>query len=401
MSYTPPIEILEKYAKVLINYALNSGEGVKKGEVVNLTIPECAKPFLVPLKRAIQSAGAHLILNYLPDDVENASFIQNMNEEQLDFFADKYYKGMVEQCDHWVNIIAEYDKYELKDVDPKRIMRRQITFKPYRVWRDEKENLGKSTWTLGMYGTPAMAAEVGMTEEEYWEQIILACYLDQPDPVAEWKKTIGEIERIRAELNKLKIEKIHLEAEGVDLWVGIGEGRKWLGGSGRNIPSFEIFISPDCRLTEGKINFNQPLYHYGNVIEGIELEFKAGKVISSKATKNQALLDEMLSSPNADKIGEFSLTDSRFSKITKPMGETLFDENMGGEQGNTHIAVGNAYKDSYTGDPSQLSKEEWQALGYNESQVHTDIVSTAKRTATAYLKDGSQQVIYRNGKFEL
>jgi aminopeptidase len=79
----------------------------------------------------------------------------------------------------------------------------------------------------------------------------------------------------------------------------------------------------------------------------------------------------------------------------------LYDENVGGQNGNTHIAVGSAYKDSYTGDPSKISKNEWVKMGYNESVVHTDIVATSNRTVTATLKDGSELVIYKDGQFQL
>jgi aminopeptidase len=98
-------------------------------------------------------------------------------------------------------------------------------------------------------------------------------------------------------------------------------------------------------------------------------------------------------------IGEFSLTDVRFSRIDKFMAETLFDENFGGKFGNTHIAVGNAYRDAFPGDPSKVSKEQWKEMGYNESVVHTDIVSTENRTVTATFEDGTRKVIYKDGKF--
>jgi aminopeptidase len=107
----------------------------------------------------------------------------------------------------------------------------------------------------------------------------------------------------------------------------------------------------------------------------------------------------MIATKNADKIGEFSLTDKRFSRISHPMAETLFDENMGGPHGNMHIALGMAYKDCYTGDPAALKTKDWNKLGYNNSSVHTDMVSTVDRTVTAILPDGSQKVIYQNGSF--
>ena len=83
------------------------------------------------------------------------------------------------------------------------------------------------------------------------------------------------------------------------------------------------------------------------------------------------------------------------------MAETLFDENMGGPHGNTHIAVGMSYRDTYAGDPSKLSKKEAEALGFNDSSVHTDMISTAPRTVTAHLKNGKEIVIYKHGQFVL
>jgi len=399
MSYTPSQELLEKYAHVLINFALNSGEGVKPGEVVQVQVPEVAKPMYVPLRNTILKAGAIPLMQFLPDDVQAADFYEIASDQQLDFFLHDYSKGLVDQVDHSVYIIAEFDKYELANVDPEKIMRRSKTMKPYMEWRRDKEAAGKFTWTLAMYGTEAMAKDVNMSLEDYWAEIIKACYLDQPDPVAAWRKTMAEIDHIKDALNALEIDKLHVEAEGIDLTIGLGANRTWLGGSGRNIPSFEIFTSPDWRRTEGHVSFNQPLYRYGNMVENVYLEFKEGRVVKATATKNEELLTAMIATENADKVGEFSLTDGRHSRITKVMGETLFDENIGGPEGNTHIAVGSAYRDAYPGDMSTVSEEQWKEMGYNESVVHTDIVSTAKRKVTATLADGSTKVIYENGKF--
>jgi len=129
------------------------------------------------------------------------------------------------------------------------------------------------------------------------------------------------------------------------------------------------------------------------------LKFKEGKVIESRAQEGENVLKEMIASENADKIGEYSLTDIRLSRIDKFMAETLFDENYGGKYGNTHVALGNAYKDSYPGDSSKVKKDEWLEMGYNESAVHTDIVSTANRTVTAELESGEKRIIYENGMF--
>ncbi|MEK6847500.1 MAG: aminopeptidase [Nanoarchaeota archaeon] len=400
MVYHPPQEILDRYAEVLVKFALNSGEGVKKGEVILLRVPERAKPMLKALRKVILGVGAHPIIQFLPDDFSR-EFYELAQNHHLEFFPDKYLKGLVDQIDHSIHIIAETNPKELEGIDPKKIMTRDKAYKKYKDWRVEKEAQGKFTWTIALYGTEQTAKEAGISVEEYWEQIINACFLDHENPVDKWKDIFTETERIKEKLNSMKIQTLHVKGENVDLKVGIGEKRKWMGGSGRNIPSFELFISPDWRKTEGKIKFNQPLYRYGNLIKDIELEFKEGRVINSKASQNEHVLKEMIASENADKIGEFSLTDSRMSRITKFMAETLFDENVGGEHGNTHIALGAAYKDSYPGNPAKVTKEEWEKLGYNDSVVHTDIISTEKRTVTATLESGSQIVIYKDGKFTI
>jgi aminopeptidase len=83
------------------------------------------------------------------------------------------------------------------------------------------------------------------------------------------------------------------------------------------------------------------------------------------------------------------------------MAQTLYDENTGGEFGNTHIALGRSYQDAYDGDPSKVTGEQWQQLGFNSSSVHTDVVSTSDRVVTAQLRGGGERVIYRDGEFQL
>jgi len=396
--YTPSAEILKKYADVLVKFALNSGKGVKKGEVVQVVIDDVAKPFILPLQTAILESGAHPMIRMFPTGV-NKAFYELANDDQLTFFPKKFLKARIDLIDHSVGIIADHDLHELADIDPKKIMKASESKKKLREWTSDKEYAGKFTWTLGLYGTPAMAKEAGMSLEEYWQQIIKACFLDKKDPIAEWKKIFVEQERVKKALNSLPVDKLHVVGKNIDLWMSMGKKRQWVGGSGRNIPSFEIFTSPDWRGTNGHITFNQPLYRYGNLVTDVRLTFKNGKVIKATASKGEKLLKEMIKRPNADKIGEYSLTDSRASRITKFMAETLFDENMGGRYGNTHLAVGMSYKDAYKGDPTEVKKAEWKAMGFNDSGEHCDIISTEDRKVTAILKNGSEKVIYKDGKF--
>lgn len=396
----------------MVNFALNRGKGIRKGDVVRVSASESAKPLFIAICNAIVDAGGHVLSHYGPDDEHgdkrrNISvsryFYEHASEEQLKFFPAKYLKGVVDEMDHSLFILAEKDPHALKGVNPKKIMMRGKALKPFMDWRHQKEWKGKLSWTICMYGTPAMAREAGLSEKEYWNQIIKACFLDYEDPVRQWKKVYKEIERFKKRLNVLtpKMKYIHAVGPDMDMKFTIGEKRQWLAGRGYNMPSFEIFTSPDWRGTEGWIRFNQPLYRYSNKITGIQLWFKDGRVVKSKAKTNEKLLKEMIATEGADKIGEYSLTDGRHSRITKFMAETLYDENMGGPYGNTHLALGMSYRDTYAGDVSKLTDKEAKRLGFNDSSVHTDIISTTRRTVTAHLKDGSKKVIYKDGRFLL
>ncbi len=398
--------LLKKYAQVMVLYALNNGQGINKGDIVFLVGQECTKGLFMAIAKEIYAAGGNIITNYLPDNTRDNSLplflLQNGTDEQISFFAKPYWQGIVNAADHLLFIISEPDIHYLEGLPSSKISMMNSARAPYMKMREEKEQAGKLSWSLCLYGTQSMADEAGLTLEEYWEQIIEACYLREDEPVTKWKAVQKEIEYIKDELDALEIEKLHIKGDDVDIEVQIGQHRKWLSGGGKNIPSFEIFTSPDWRGTNGSIRFNQPLYYSGKRISGVALRFENGVVVASSATENEDALKEMIGQENADKVGEFSLTDKRHSRITKFMATTLFDENMGGEFGNMHIALGNAYKDTFTGDMSTVTDEQWAEMGYNSCpKVHTDIISTSNRTVTATLRDKTERVIYKDGKFVL
>jgi len=396
--------LLKKYAQVMVHYALNNGKGINKGDTVYLVGQECTKDLFMAIAKEVYAAGGNLISNYQPDNVRETSLarylLQNGSDEQISFFAKPYWQGIVEATDHILFIVSEPDIHYLEGLPAAKISMMNSARAPYMKMREQKEQEGKLSWSLCLYGTQSMADEAGLSLDEYWEQIIEACYLREDDPVKKWKQVQQEIEEIKDKLDALEIEKLHIKGADADLHIQVGAHRKWLSGGGKNIPSFEVFTSPDWRGTHGFIRFNQPLYYSGKRIAGVSLRFENGMVVESSATENEDALKEMIAQENADKVGEFSLTDKRHSRITKFMATTLFDENMGGAFGNTHIALGNAYKDTYAGDMSTVSDEQWAEMGYNSCpKVHTDIISTTNRTVTAVLRNGSEKIIYKDGQF--
>jgi aminopeptidase len=398
--------LLKKYAQVMVNYALNNGFGIKKSDTVFLVGQECTKDLFTAIAKEVYAAGGNLISNYQIDNTREGSLarylLQSGSDDQLGFFAEPYWRGIVDATDHILFIVSEPDIQYLEGLPAAKISRMNSARAPYMKMREKKEQEGKLSWSLCLYGTQSMADEAGLSLEDYWEQIIEACYLRDDDPVATWKKVQMQIEEIKDKLDALQIENLHVKGDDVDLHIKLGANRKWLSGGGKNIPSFEIFTSPDWRGTSGEIQFNQPLYYSGKRIKGVKLRFENGVVVESSAVENEEALKEMIAQENADKVGEFSLTDRRHSRIRKFMATTLFDENMGGDYGNTHIALGNAYKDTFTGDMASVSDEQWAEMGYNSCpKVHTDIISTTNRKVTATLQGGGEKIIYENGEFKV
>lgn len=397
---------LENYASIMVNYAVGNSKGIQAGETVLVIGNETSKSLYLKILQKIWEAGGNVIQQYYPTEAprgnKSTTFFESIaSEKQLDFAPKNMQTGLVKDVDHLLLIIANDNPTELKDIKAELIKRLSNSGDHFMKERRDAEMAGELTWTLCLYPTQAYADEAEMSLQEYFDEVANACYLNDDNPVNAWKLFKEENSSVKNYLDQLDIDKLHIQGEDADLWITVGENRKWLGASGRNIPSFEVFVSPDWRGTEGWINFNQPLYYGGKKISGIELAFEKGKVVSIKAKENEDTLRQMIEgNENADQVGEFSLTDSRHSKITKFMANTLFDENAGGKYGNTHIAVGASYRDAYSGDPSKMTEKDWENLGFNKcASVHTDIVSTSNRKVTAFLKNGKQEVIYKDGKF--
>lgn len=148
-------------------------------------------------------------MRYLADGVSR-NLLDNLPDELVEYYPKEYLLARVEAVDHYIGVIAQADKHEMDGVDTKKLFQRQVAGKFYRDALDAKEDAGAFTWTIGLYGTQAMADEVGLSLEEYWQQIIEACYLDKDDPVAEWRAIEDGIKTIKHYLDALEIASIHM-----------------------------------------------------------------------------------------------------------------------------------------------------------------------------------------------
>ncbi len=391
---------LERYADVLLWGLKTARRGrFRKGDVILLQYEPAALRLAEILYEKILAAGMNPIQRMGLTARMERSFFGKSGKRQLVFQppGEKEFYG---NLNGRIFLHAPDSLTHLKDIDPIRICKVLVARKPLRNLLEKREQEGSYGWTLCTLPTAELAAQARTTEELYAAQIIRACYLDRKEPAVKWEEIRRNAATIKQWLDSLNAARFHIESAHCDLRIAQGEQRRWVGISGHNIPSFELFISPDWRGTEGTYYANLPSFRSGNYIEGVTLTFERGNAVEIRAnTGEEFTLRQLGMDRGAKRIGEFSLTDRRFSRIDRFMADTLFDENFGGEHGNCHIAVGASYTDSYAGDPAAMNGEIKRSLGFNDSALHWDLVNTEKKTVTAHLKTGERIVIYENGCF--
>lgn len=391
---------LDKYADVLL-WGLKAARSrkFKRGDVVLVQFDLPAVQLAEILQGKLLDMGMNPVMRSGLTPVMEHTFYEKANNKQL-VFRGSWQDDLYKNINGRIYLHAPASLTHLADIDPKRIGKVAVAMKPLRDIMRNKEEQGALGWTLCMMPTEELAKKAKLSLRQYTSQIIKACYLDKPDPVGAWKSVFKDAVAIKKWMNSLDVTYYHVESEGIDLKIRPGDRRRWIGISGHNIPSFELFISPDWRGTEGTYFANQPSFRSGNLVEGVKLTFKRGSVSEAKARKGETFTKKLLlMDKGARRVGEFSLTDKRFSKINRFMASTLYDENYGGRYGNCHLAVGASYTDTYDGDPSKLTKDMKDKLGFNDSALHWDLVNTEKKTVTAHLASGKKVVIYENGMF--
>ena len=393
---------LDKYADVLL-WGLKTArkEKYRKNDIVLIRYDLNAMKLAQRIQAKILDMGMHPILRMgLTAEMERI-FYDKANNKQL-VFEPPGEKELHEHINGSLYLYAPESLTHLSNIDPRKISRTAVARKPLRDILHKREEMGRFGWTLCMFPTDELAKHAGLTIRQYTNQIIRACYLDRVDPIQAWKTIHNDAMAVKKWMNSMEVKYYHIESESIDLRITPGLQRKWVGISGHNIPSFEVFISPDWRGTEGIYFANQPSFRSGNRVEGVRLEFKKGKAVKSEAKKGKDfLIKQLCMDKGASGIGEFSLTDKRFSKINRFMANTLYDENYGGRYGNCHIALGSSYSDTYDGNPADLTNEMKKKLGLNDSALHWDLVNTEKKTVTAHLTSGKKVIVYDNGLFRL
>ncbi len=348
-------------AKLLVNYSVR----VKKGETVILSGGIEAQKLLVAIYKEIILKGAYPYLKVALPEL-SPFFYKYAQKHQIEKFPE-IFDFAVKKAQKYIGISTELNTRELANCDPKKITARRKVTQPI---NDYVVN-GKPAIHRVTTGFPcqALAQEAEMDSVEYENFVYAACLQD-------WEKLSKRINRILAKFKKAK--KVHLIGNGIDLKFEI-RGEKAVADNGEeNMPGGEIFMAPVRESLNGWAKFDYPAVEAGKEVTDIELKFKDGKVIESKATKNQDFLKEMLATDeNSSYVGEFGIgMNPKINKFTKNL---LFDEKIGGT---IHLALGMAYKENGGG---------------NDSAIHWDIVKDMSKAKIIL----DEKVVQENGAWKI
>jgi aminopeptidase len=368
---------------------------------VLLRFDVAATPLAEEVYSALMDAHLHPLPMAMPTSAMQAQHYGNSSFGQLTF-AQPGLEALHRATAGIITILAPDSLDLLAEVDPRSIAQGEKAEQKAQGLLDHRRRVGLLGSTVCLYPTQALADASGMELAEYAQHLARACLLFMPDPVAQWKRVQKELAETSAWLNGLKIKGLHVESEHIDLRLAPGESRRFVSVGGRNIPSFELFLAPDWRTISGVYFADQPSIRWGRLVSGTRLEFFEGVAVEATAMNGGTFLTgRMTTDAGARSVGEFSLTDKRISRVERFMAHTLFDENFGGESGNCHIALGGSSAASFTGPPQELTAEREEALGFNTSSMHWDLVNTEPKRVTATLPGGGQRTIYENGQFLL
>jgi aminopeptidase len=363
-------ERLEAYARLVVQVGMN----LQPDQDVAISGLLEHAPLVRAIARVAYANGARYVEPQYQDPHVRKVLIERGPAESLDWsppWLISRIDQLAERRGARVAITGDPEPELYRDLDPERVGKARMS----QLQEVALGHLtsGRVSWTVVAYPNPGWAEAVfGEPDvERLWGAVATCVRLDEPDPVAAWKRHVAQL-RARAEvLNERRFDAIRFRGPGTDLEIGLFSGSRWESAQAQttwgqthvpNLPTEEVFTTPDPRRTEGEVRSTRPLGLQGNVVRDLVIRFSAGRAVEVKASAGEEIVRAQLTADEgASMLGEIALVDG-----TSPVGRTgitflntLFDENA-----TCHIAYGQGFPSLADGDPSAV----------NHSSVHTDFM---------------------------
>ena len=343
---------IDKLADILTEYSLPMDSG-QMAVVEGTTL---AEPLMLALYQRLLRRG---VLVRLETALPHAApiFYANASPAQLEHVWEPD-RWLRENVDARFAILSDSNTKQLSGADPAKQTLVSRSRKPLLDISMRRTAAEQLRWMVTLVPTEAYAMDAGMSLPEYEDFYFGACLVDRPDPVAEWTGMAARHQRLLEWIKGRNL--VHIEGEGTDLYLEVG-GRTFVESSGHfNFPDGEFFTGPIEDRTRGVVTFSFPAIWQGKSVEGIQLVFEEGRVVSATARTNQDFLLQMLDADDGARVlGELGIGTNY--GIKQFSGSILLDEKIGGT---VHLALGMSYPE--TG-------------GVNQSAIHWDMVCDLRR----------------------
>ena len=388
---------LERYAELAVRVGANVQEGQ---EVFLYTIPEHADVARALTRQCYRAGASYVTVRY--DDAHVRHAMIGLGPDSALTYSPEWMQQLArEMTGNALLATTGNPEPELfADLDGDRVGRAmQVEVAKIRRQQHHDNTVNwcgigspNEGWAQQVFGEPDV--------ERLWELVATCFRLDEDDPVAAWQEHLARLETRAKALTDLKPDALHYRGPGTDLTVGLLSTARW-GSAGfetaggiryvANMPTEEIFTTPDARRAEGTIRSTMPLSFSGQLIRGLEFTLEDGRIVNVEAEWGAELIRSQIASvENAERLGELALvtSESRVGQTGTLYYNTLFDENA-----TCHIAFGAGLEYAFDGDPD---------ANMNVSDIHVDfMIGGPELEVDALLADGTAVPLIRNEAWQL
>ena len=390
-------ERLEKYAELAVRVGANVQEGQ---EVFIYAIPEHADVARALTRQCYRAGASYVTVNY--DDAHVRHAMIGLGPDSALTYSPAWRQQMVRDMtgNALIGTTGNPEPELLADLDGDRVGRAmQVEVAKIRRQQHADNSVNwcgvgapNAGWAQQVLGEPDV--------ERLWELVALCFRLDEDDPVAAWREHLARLDARGKALTDMKPDALRYRGPGTDLTVGLLPSAKWASAGFTtadgiyyvaNMPTEEIFTSPDARRADGTVRSTMPLSFSGQLIRGLELTLKDGRIVNVNAEAGAELIRSQIASvENADRLGELALVtgESRVGQTGTLFYNTLFDENA-----TCHIAFGAGLEYCFDGEPGE---------GMNTCDIHVDfMIGGPELEVDALLADGTAVPLIRDEVWQL
>ena len=397
----------ESYTNQMATLAVRLGANVQPGQVVAVSSEPGKEQMARAVAEAAYAAGAKFVDLTVFDVYFKRARALHADRETLGYVPPWLGERMLalgEAGAARISLSGPVAPHALDDVDPELISLDRLPRVPeaMKVLNDATTN-----WTIVPCPTPAWATLVYPRLEpaaalgRLWSEIGHVTRLDEPDPVAAWERRLGELKRVSVTLDELGLDRVRFEGPGTDLSVGLLPSSRWLaakfstaGGIEHqpNIPTEEVFTTPDPGRVEGHVTSTKPLFTSGTTVTGLRIRFEGGRAVQVDADQGAEVVRGMIAADEgATRLGEVALVDreGRIGPLGTVFYDTLLDENAA-----SHIALGHGYV-AGVGDDADVGRA-------NKSVIHTDfMIGSDDVTVTGFRSNGDEIPLLQQGRWQI